>query len=109
MPSFEGSLTTDHVSCVTHHDNTDKWVAVSVPVYDSLVVIFCDHFGWVVLFLRPRDRDVNMANLIVNYWNKIDASNTRHDCQCLRVLPSIIHELGLPVYMISMKTNMSYW
>lgn len=108
----KSSLTTDHVSAIAEHEDTDKGIAISVPVDNWLVILLrmaSDSFDGItscllnsnckppIFLLFSVHGDVDVTNLKVHFRDKINTSDFGDDGQCLRVLPCIIDKRCITV------------
>ena len=98
------SLSTDHVSAVTEHQNANKWVAVKVPANNRLFIqSFVVRFQLPIFLFFGLDTEVYMADFKVHLDVKIHTSDGGNDFQCLWILPCVVYEWG-----ISEKKQLEY-
>lgn len=94
--SSQSCLTADHSLGVAHHQDADEWIAVLVPVDHSLLIILSYQGTWLAVANRCWNRDVHMANLVIDDRHKVDTCNFRNDGKSCRVLPSFEDKLSVP-------------
>ena len=99
--SSDSGLASNHTSGVAHHQDTDKWVGVVVPVDNGLFGVLINKVGLAVLADLSWYSDVGVANLVVDDWNEINASNLGDDIKGLLVLPSLIDKLSTAISVLT--------
>lgn len=68
----QGSLSSNHVGGITHHQDTDKRITIPMPSDDSIIIIVC---ALGQLTLISRHRKVDVGDLVVYDRNKFNASD----------------------------------
>jgi hypothetical protein len=95
--SLQGSFTTDHAGGVTHHQDTNEWVRIIVPIDNGLLIILSDQVFFFVFRYLAWDGNVDMSNVIINDRDEVDTGDFGDDVESLGVLPSLVYELAMAI------------
>lgn len=116
MACSQRSLATDHVGAITEHGDANERIAISMPVDDGLIIFprtTRDTFISVTVGLLLQSLldsldlllgvggNVDVSDLKVDRWDKLDTGNLGYNVEDLRTAPGVIDERSKSVPFLS--------
>jgi len=92
----QSCLSSNHTSCIAHHQYAHEGITVSVPPDNGFLVIFCDRSILVAFYFRSWNRHIDVANLVIHNRHQLNSSNLGYDSESLGMFPGLKNKFCIP-------------